>query len=116
MIQGHLATQIGSRGMAYRIIGIDHGSKESLVKECGAEIFLDITKFDDTTLPAEVKKVTGGLGASAVIVCTAANAAYAQALDLLRIGGTLVCVGMPEGDSKPIAKAFPAALVRNAKL
>ena len=42
--------------MALRIIGIDHGSKESLVKECGAEVFLDITKFDDKTLPEEVKK------------------------------------------------------------
>jgi propanol-preferring alcohol dehydrogenase len=52
--------------MALRIIGIDHGSKAQLVKDCGAEIFLDITKFDDKTLPAEVKKITGGLGASAV--------------------------------------------------
>jgi ribosomal protein S13 len=43
-----------------RIIGIDHGSKESLVKECGAEVFLDITKFDDKTIAEEVKKVTGG--------------------------------------------------------
>jgi hypothetical protein len=27
--------------MAYRIIGIDHGSKEKLVKDCGAEVFID---------------------------------------------------------------------------
>jgi len=46
-----------------RIVGIDHGSKESLVKECGAEVFLDITKFDDKTIAEEVKKVTGGKGA-----------------------------------------------------
>jgi hypothetical protein len=46
--------------MALRIIGIDHGSKEDLVKECGAEVFLDITKFDDKTLAEEVKKATGG--------------------------------------------------------
>jgi propanol-preferring alcohol dehydrogenase len=97
--------------MAYRIIGIDHGSKEELVKECGAEVFLDITKFDDKTLPAAVKKATGGLGASAVIVCTAANGAYAQALDFLRFGGTLVCVGIPEGDYKAIASAFPGKIV-----
>jgi threonine dehydrogenase-like Zn-dependent dehydrogenase len=100
--QGHLATQIGSRGMALRVIGIDHGSKEKLVKDCGAEVFLDITKHDDKSLAEAVKKATGGLGASAVIVCTAANGAYAQALSLLRFGGTLVCVGMPEGDSKPV--------------
>ena len=41
MGQGHLACQIGSRGMALRIIGIDHGSKEQLVKDCGAEVFID---------------------------------------------------------------------------
>ena len=52
-----------------------------------------------------------GLGAKAVIVCTASNKAYAQALDFLSFGGTLVCVGMPEGDSVPIAKAFPANMV-----
>ena len=92
--------------MALRIIGIDHGSKEKLVNECGAEAFLDITKFDNKTLPEEVKKITGGLGASAVIVCTASNGAYAQALDFLRFGGTLVCVGMPEGDSKPSKSTF----------
>jgi propanol-preferring alcohol dehydrogenase len=89
--------------MALRIIGVDHGSKEKLVKDCGAEVFLDITKFDDKTIAEEVKKVTGGFGASAVIVCTASNGAYAQALSFLRFGGTLVCVGMPEGDFKPIA-------------
>jgi alcohol dehydrogenase, propanol-preferring len=97
--------------MALRIIGIDHGSKEELVKDCGAEAFLDVTKFDDKTLTEEVKKITGGLGASAVIVCTASNGAYAQALGFLRFGGTLVCVGMPEGDPKPISNAFPAEMV-----
>lgn len=46
--------------MAFRIVGVDHGSKEDLVKECGAEAFIDITKFDDKTLPEEVKRITGG--------------------------------------------------------
>lgn len=109
--QGHLACQIGSRGMALRIIGVDHGSKEKLAKDCGAEHFIDVTKFNDETIVQEVNKLTGGLGASAVIVCTASNKAYAQALEFLRFGGTLVCIGMPEGDSEPIAGAYPAALV-----
>lgn len=97
--------------MALRIIGVDHGSKEQLVKDCGAEHFIDITKFDDQTITEEVKKLTGGLGASAVIVCTASNKAYAQGLGFLRFGGTMVCVGMPEGDLVPIATAFPPVLV-----
>ena len=28
-------------------------------------------------------------------------------MDFLRFGGTLVCVGMPEGELTPIAKAYP---------
>lgn len=108
---GHLACQIGSRGMAMRMIGIDHGSKEALVKECGAEAFIDITKFDDKTIVEEVKRLTGGLGAKAVIVCTNSNKAYAQAMGFLQFGGTLVCVGVPEGDFVPIATAYPGAII-----
>lgn len=109
---GHLGVQIASRGMAYRVVGIDHPSKEKLVMDCGAEAFVDITKFsDDEAIAEEVKRITEGLGASSVIVCTASNKAYAQAMGFLRFNGTLVCVGMPEGDMVPIAKAFPAAMV-----
>lgn len=36
-------------------------------------------------------------------------------MDLLRFGGTLVCVGLPEGDLKPIAKAYPQWLVAKAQ-
>ena len=114
---GHLGIQIGAKGMAMRMIGVDHGSKEKLVMDCGAEAFVDITKFDDKTIGEEVKRITGGVGASAVIVCTASNRAYAQALSFLRTGGTLVCVGMPEGDLVPIAGAFPSVIVtRNQKI
>lgn len=97
--------------MSYRVIGIDAGAKEQIIKDCGAEHFIDVTKHDDTSIAEEVKKLTGGLGASAVIVCTASNKAYAQAMDLLRFGGTLVCVGMPEGKPEPIGKAYPAFMV-----
>lgn len=41
---GHLATQIASRGMGLRVIGIDAGSKKEIALECGAEIFLDHAK------------------------------------------------------------------------
>ena len=97
--------------MALRVIGIDAGAKEQIVKDSGAEQFIDVTKHDDTSIAEEVKRLTSGLGASAVIVCTASNKAYTQAMDLLRFGGTLVCVGMPEGKPEPIGKAFPAFMV-----
>lgn len=89
---------MAAKGMALRVIGIDDGSKQQLVENCGAEHFVDITKHDDKSMAEELIKVAGGLGASALIVCTASNRAYAQALDLLRFGGTIVCVDMPEGE------------------
>ncbi|KAK4936982.1 hypothetical protein LTR10_022292 [Elasticomyces elasticus] len=113
---GHLALQIGARGMGFRMIGIDMGEKEKLVKECGAEVFLDLSKYgrdDEGTkkLVEDVKAATGGVGAAAVVVCTASNAAYAQGLSFLKFRGTLVCVGVPEGDQVPIATADPASIL-----
>ncbi|KAL8895822.1 MAG: hypothetical protein Q9207_007996 [Kuettlingeria erythrocarpa] len=88
---GHIAVQLASRGMAMRVIGIDHGSKEKFVRDCGAEHFIDVTKHGDKSTSEEVVKTAGGLGASAVIV--------------------YISVGMPEGTPEPIADAFPAKLV-----
>lgn len=113
---GHLALQIGSRGMGFRMIGIDLGEKEKLAKECGAEVFYNLANYsrdDDGTnkLVEDVKAATGGAGAAATVVCTGSNAAYAQCLSFLKFGGTLVCVGIPEGDPVPIQTANPAALL-----
>lgn len=113
---GHLACQIGARGMGFRIIAIDAGEKEQLAKDCGAEVFIDVTKFEKgkkgtDEIAKQIRDVTGGFGAAAVVVCTASNAAYAQALDFVRFNGTVVCVGIPEGDLVPIANAFPSVLV-----
>lgn len=43
--------------------------------------------------------------------CTASNKAYSQSIDMLRFGGTLVCVGIPEGQPESIGNAFPAKLI-----
>lgn len=118
---GHLALQIGSRGMGFRMVGIDMGEKEKLVKECGAEAFLNLSNYsrdDEGTkkLVEDVKAVTGG-GPSGVVVCTASNAAYSQGLSFLKFRGTLVCVGVPEGNPVPIATANPATvLVQELKI
>jgi propanol-preferring alcohol dehydrogenase len=112
---GHIAVQLASRGMGLRVIGIDHGSKAELVKESGAEHFIDITTFpkDDKgeALTKHVQSLTDGMGAHAAVVCTAANAAYAQALPLLRFNGTLVCVGIPENEPVAIGTAFPSTFI-----
>ena len=109
---GHLAVKFGAKGIGHRIIGIDHSSKRDLVLETGAEHFI---AFDETKdVVAAVKEVTGGLGAHAAVICTASNAAYAQGLEFLRFRGTLVCVGIPEGDMVPIATALPQTMVAKA--
>ncbi|KAK1756752.1 alcohol dehydrogenase [Echria macrotheca] len=116
---GHLAVQIASRGMGFRVIALDTGNKESFTKSLGAESFFDITKYprsdpeSATKLATDVKKATPrGMGAASVVVCTGADAAYAQALDFLAFGGSLVCVGIPEGAGPvPIAGALPGAMI-----
>ena len=108
---GHIAIQLAAKGMAMRVIGIDVSAKKNLIMDCGAEHFIDLAANDDTSIAEEVLKITGGLGASGIIVCTASNKAYAQSLDFLRFNGTVVCVGMPEGEPQPIAKSYPQSLV-----
>ncbi len=106
---GHLAVQISSKAIAHRVIGIDHSSKKDIVMDSGAEHFLPV---DGTENMAEaVKALTGGLGAHAVVVCTANNNAYAQSLELLRFHGRVVCVGIPEGDVVPMKTATPGLMV-----
>lgn len=49
-----------------RPIVVDHGSKEKLCKEMGAEVFIDFTQTKDTA--AAVVEATGGIGAHGVVV------------------------------------------------
>lgn len=81
---GHIACQLASRGMAFRVLVVDAGNKEKLVKDSGPEEFIDILKHDDKSIAAEVKRICGGRGASAVIMCTASNRAYDLAKKIIR--------------------------------
>ncbi|KAK7432880.1 hypothetical protein QQZ08_000351 [Neonectria magnoliae] len=113
---GHLALQIGARGMGFRMIGIDTGDKEKLSRDSGAEVFISLNDYSRDAEGAaktvqKVKDVTGGMGASSVIVCAGSNAAYAQAMDFLRFNGTVVCVGLPDGPKVPLPNAFPSKFI-----
>lgn len=112
---GHLGVQIASRGMGLRVIGVDHGSKAELVRASGAEHFVDVTQFPSDDAGAAIGKhvqgLADGLGAHAVVVCTASNAAYAQSLSFLRFNGSVVCVGVPEHDPVPVASALPMTFI-----
>jgi propanol-preferring alcohol dehydrogenase len=108
---GHIGVQIAARGLGLRVIGIDHWSKEHVVMDSGAASFINTTERDSASITAEVKRLTNNLGSHAAIVCTSSNEAYAQSLSFLRFGGTLVCVGVPEGASVPIGSAKPSHLI-----
>ena len=109
---GHLGVQIASKGMAMRVIGVDADEKKDLVLKSGAEHFVGLSVGDTVK---EVKKLTGGLGVQACLVLTASNGAYASAPQMIKYGGRVVCVGLPEGDMKPIATAFPQRLIARAQ-
>lgn len=63
---GTVATSIAARGMGFRVIGIDTGSKKQAVLDSGAEHFIDVTAHDDDSVGKAVKDLTGH-GAKAVI-------------------------------------------------
>lgn len=109
---GHLAVQFSARGIGHRVIGIDHSSKKDIVLESGAEHFIPVDGTE--SLVDAVTALTGGHGAHAVVVCTANNNAYGESANLLRFGGRVVCVGIPEGDVVPMKSASPGLLVGKA--
>ncbi|KUI65875.1 Alcohol dehydrogenase 2 [Cytospora mali] len=94
---GAFAVAFG-KAMGYRVIATDAGAeKGGYTLEGGAEHYIDVTapEVQAAGVGEEVKKLTGGLGASAVFVCTGVPAAYQSALDMLAPFGTLMCVGIP---------------------
>ncbi|KAL1996105.1 hypothetical protein VTN49DRAFT_428 [Thermomyces lanuginosus] len=93
---GHLGLQIG-RAMGYRMIAIDSGKKKDLCLRSGASEFVDFTAPEPEK---QVKALTGGIGAPAVVVVVGNGAGYNLGLQLLRPQGALVCVGLPPLDYK----------------
>lgn len=110
---GHLALQLGGRGMGFRMIALDVGSKENFAKSCGADIFINISKYPASDqgqgVTKEIMAITGN-GASAVIICSGSTAAYSRGLGYLKFNGTMVCIGMPT-EVTPIAQATPQLMV-----
>ncbi|KAJ5163939.1 Polyketide synthase enoylreductase [Penicillium coprophilum] len=83
-----------AKAMGMRPIVVDSGqSKQKLSLEMGAEAFLDYKEIADPT--RAVIEVADGVGAHGVIVT--APAAYGNALSFIgdRIGGIVMCIGLP---------------------
>lgn len=90
---GMFAVQFGLVAGA-KVLGIDAGTaKGEYIESLGAR-FLDFRTEAD--LVGKVKEVTGG-GAHAVVVTAGSARAFADAADMLRVGGTLCVCGIPPG-------------------
>jgi alcohol dehydrogenase, propanol-preferring len=91
---GHLAIQY-ARAMGLRVAALDLGAaKLALARDMGAELAIDASRADAA---AELVEHTRG-GAHGVLVTAVSPAAFAQALHLVRRGGTVSLVGLPPGD------------------
>lgn len=79
---------------ANRIVAIDLSpTRLDFARRLGATTTLDARDRDPAGLVAAVKDLTSGRGADVVVECVGLPAAVPTAIDMLRVGGTLVEVG-----------------------
>lgn len=97
--------------MGMRVIGIDAGpEKEKICLELGCEPFIDFAK--SSNLSGEVRKIAEGKGAHGVFVTASSSAGYKVAPRMVRVGGVVVCVGMPPSGTV-VAGDDPMYLILN---
>ena len=90
---GHVAVQY-ARAMGLHVAAIDISpDKLALARQLGAELTIDAS-IDD---PAKVIQKEIG-GAHGVLVTAVSRSAFAQALGMVRRGGTVALNGLPPGD------------------
>lgn len=108
---GHLAVQY-AKAMGMRVVAVDGGEeKGELCVAMGAEEYVDEEACEDV-----VKEVMGLTADSAhgALVCSAGKQAYERVAELVRPGGTIVCIGSP-AHSVEVA-SVPSSLVESKKL
>lgn len=88
---GNLGVQY-AKALGLRVIAVDiNDDKLALAKEVGAEVVIN-GKKEDTV--ARIKEITDG-GAQGVICTAVSKIAFNQAVDAVRPGGRVVCIGLP---------------------
>jgi len=110
---GQFAVQAARAGGAARIIVIGlKNDKErfELAKKNGATDFIYADKEDPV---AKVKEITDGEGVALVVDCAGANAIIGQAVEIVRIAGTVVRVGY---DARPLEKSLDDLVNRAVRL
>ncbi len=90
---GHVAVQY-ARAMGLHVAAIDIApDKLALAKQLGAELTIDASSGDPAAI---IQKEIGG--AHGVLVTAVSRSAFAQALGMVRRGGTVALNGLPPGD------------------
>ncbi|KIW06443.1 uncharacterized protein PV09_02887 [Verruconis gallopava] len=102
--------------MGFRPIVVDTGDekKKQLCKDMGAEAFIDFKTSDDPI--KEVVALTDGIGAHAVFVT--ASQAYPTAQGYLgsRVGGVVMCIGLPPAGKYSMTIPPTSLIFRNQKV
>jgi propanol-preferring alcohol dehydrogenase len=89
---GHMAVQY-AKAMGMHVVAVDVGAdKLALATSLGADMTVNAAEADPV---AEVTQAVGGV--HGVLVTAVSNAAFAQAVGMLRRGGTMALVGLPPG-------------------
>ncbi len=104
-----LCATAGARLMgAARVIGVDGDpNRAAMAKRMGADIVLDPEAVD---VVAEVKRLTGGIGADVAIEALGLQVTFESALRSVRPGGTLSSLGVYSGKLQVPYDAFAAGL------
>ena len=90
---GHMAVQY-AKAMGYRVVAVDvHDSKLKLARDLGADLTFNAVDQDPV---GELQSQMGGVHGA--LVTAVSNAAFGQAVGMLRRGGFLSLVGLPPGD------------------
>jgi 2-desacetyl-2-hydroxyethyl bacteriochlorophyllide A dehydrogenase len=90
-VAGQVHVQLAKAWGAHPVIGITRSEyKRNLAQQLGS----DITVPSGREAIRGVKEATGGLGADVVIECTGHPSALADAIEMARLGGTLLLFGI----------------------
>ncbi|KAK5684754.1 hypothetical protein LTS10_002828 [Elasticomyces elasticus] len=98
--------------MGMRPIVIDSGEeKRKLVLEHGGEVFIDFKEVTDVA--AKIKETADGIGAHGVLVT--AWQSYKDSMSYLgdRVGGKVVCIGIPPKDMNLTIAGSPYHMISN---
>jgi alcohol dehydrogenase, propanol-preferring len=100
-----------AKALGARVCALDSGAKEQFCRELGADAFVNFAEFkEDEELNDAVRKVNVD-GMKVVLVFSNGNRAYTQAMGFLGFRGTMVCLGVPEGEPVPIGGAKVLAMI-----